>query len=158
MKRTLIVLSSLTLAVLALSASIGPQALAQRQDYVPPLGNVMLVIQNQHLKLWFAGKSKNWELAGYEVDQLYQSFSDAAALYAGIPATDIATVAGPIAELRKSLEMKNGAQFMKAFNNLTAACNGCHHAIDRKFISIRVPESTPFSNQNFGPVTDSPKH
>jgi hypothetical protein len=40
--------------------------------------------QLRHIKLWYAGKSQNWELAGYEIDRIVESLRRAAYLYVGI--------------------------------------------------------------------------
>jgi hypothetical protein len=34
---------------------------------VPLLGDIMNAVQTRHMKLWFAGKAFNWELATYEL-------------------------------------------------------------------------------------------
>ncbi len=49
---------------------LAPLAVAQQELYRPPLGDIMGKIQLRHIKLWFAGKSRNWELATYEVDEI----------------------------------------------------------------------------------------
>jgi hypothetical protein len=49
---------------------LAPLAVAQQYAYKPPLGDIMGKIQLRHIKLWFAGKLKNWELAAYEVDEI----------------------------------------------------------------------------------------
>ncbi len=132
-----------------------PLALAQAPTggagYVPHLGDIMSATQLRHLKLSFAGKLRNWDLAAYELGQIKSSFQDAATLYPGIPITDMTIVADPIRQLSDAIETKNGAKFDKAFVALTNACNGCHRAIDRGFITIQAPTASPFSNQSFAP-------
>jgi hypothetical protein len=39
--------------------------------------------------------------------------------------------------------------YTKAFDELTAGCNGCHAAGQVGFIRIQTPTSSPFSDQNF---------
>src|SRR5450759_722489 len=72
--------------------SFMPRAIAQsgvgvaaNEQYVPRLGDIMSMAQLQHMKLWFAGKSLNWDLAAYELRQLKASLVEAASLYRGIP-------------------------------------------------------------------------
>ena len=43
------------------------------ESYVPGLGNIMEAIQWRHIKLAYAGKSANWELARYELGQMQES-------------------------------------------------------------------------------------
>ena len=46
--------------------------------YVPRLGDIMNAVQTRHMKLWFAGRSANWDLADYEIRQLRMSLAEAA--------------------------------------------------------------------------------
>ena len=113
----------------------------------------MLAKQWRHIKLWFAGKQQNWNLAAYELAQLKASLVDAAMLYSNIPVNDVVIMTGPIQSLNKAIETKDGARFTKAFNELTAGCNACHREMGREFIEIKVPAKSPFSNQTFVPPT-----
>jgi hypothetical protein len=106
----------------------------------------------RHFKLLFAGKLRNWELAAYELEQIKESFRDAATLYPGIPITDMTIVVDPVQQLGQAIQKKDPKKFSAAFTELTAACNGCHQAIGRGFIVIQVPTSSPFSNQIFEPA------
>ena len=103
------------------------------------------------LKLWFAGKSANWELAAYELRQLKASLVEAASLYQGIPVTNVTTMAQPVQSVNDSIEAKDSKKFAKAYGELTSGCNGCHQSIERGFIVMRVPDVSPFSDQQFAP-------
>ena len=72
-------------AALFLSIGFAPLALAQTDPYVPTLGDIMSAAQWRHIKLWFAGKHQNWELASYELLQIRAGLEQAATLYHGIP-------------------------------------------------------------------------
>jgi hypothetical protein len=52
------------------------------------LGDIMGAAQWRHIKLWFAGKLLNWDLAAYELSQIKGSLVDAATLYPGIHDSD----------------------------------------------------------------------
>jgi hypothetical protein len=41
------------------------------------LSDLMIALQFQHIKLWFAGKLSNWELANYEVRQIQANLQKA---------------------------------------------------------------------------------
>ena len=58
----------------------------------------------------------------------------------------------PLADLGKAIERKNYADFARAFTKLTEACNRCHRDAKAGFIVIRIPTSSPFSNQLFLPA------
>ncbi len=130
---------------------LAPLAVAQQDTYRPPLGDIMGAIQLRHIKLWFAGKLGNWDLATYEVGEIKASLENAADLYRGIPAELITNTADPILAIADAVQAKDGAAFAKAYSDLTAACNACHQAIGRGFIVIQVPTTSPFSDQSFAP-------
>jgi hypothetical protein len=65
------------------------------EHYVPRLGDIMNAVQSRHMKLWFAGKALNWELAAYELRQLKAGLLEAALLYEGIPVTNVTTMTKP---------------------------------------------------------------
>jgi hypothetical protein len=145
------VLASISLLLMALFSA--PLALAQVEGYVPGLGDIMTTIQMRHIKLWFAGRLKNWDLATYELEQIRQGLEDAATLYTGIPAEYVGATVDPIREIDAAIKAKDGAKFVKGYGALTSACNGCHQGINRGFIVIQVPNTSPFSDQSFAPPT-----
>jgi hypothetical protein len=138
--------------------SFMPRAIAQsgvgvaaNEQYVPRLGDIMSMAQLQHMKLWFAGKSLNWDLAAYELRQLKASLVEAASLYRGIPVTNVTTMATPVQSIADAIEAKDSRKFAKKFGELTDGCNACHQSIGSGFIVMRVPIASPFSNQLFPP-------
>jgi hypothetical protein len=145
----------LVAGVLAVLGSFSP-AMAQQpvrgpaaSDNGPRLADIMESIQARHIKLWFAGKTQNWDLAAYEVAQIRARLEDAAVLYPGLPVTDVTTMAQPLHALSDAIDGKNGTRFARAFGELTAGCNSCHQGIGRSFIVIQLPASSPFSDQSF---------
>jgi len=119
--------------------------------YVPRLGDIMNVVQIRHTKLWFAGKSANWDLAAYEARQLKAGLVEAASLYEGIPVTNVTTMAQPISALADAIDAKDDKRFAKAYGDLTSGCNACHQSIGRGHIIMRVPDVSPFGDQQFAP-------
>ena len=130
---------------------LAPLAVAQQELYRPPLGDIMGKIQLRHIKLWFAGKARNWELATYEVNEIKASLESAADLYRGIPVELINDTVDPIIAIGKAVETKDSAAFTKAYGDLTAACNACHMGIGRGFIVMQIPNVSPFTDQSFAP-------
>ena len=108
-------------------------------------------IQLRHIKLWFAGKAGNWELATYEVEEIKTSLESAADLYRGIPVELVTNTADPIRAIREAIEAKDSVAFAKGYGEFTAACNGCHQGIGRSFIVIQKPTASPFTDQSFSP-------
>jgi hypothetical protein len=142
--RRLVSMGALLIVVMS-----APLAAAKALDYVPALADIMIGAQFRHMKLWFAGKEKNWDLARYELRQVTQSLDDAVSLYHGIPVEFVSATTDPLIAIGDAIKAKNVPQFKKGFNELTAACNACHKAIGRDFIVIQVPTTQPFGNQSF---------
>ena len=101
-------------------------ATTNNEQYVPRLGDIMNAVQSRHIKLWFAGKARNWELAAYELRQLKAGLVEAAVLYEGIPVTNVTTMAKPVQSISDAIEAKDGKRFAKAVGELTDGCNACH--------------------------------
>ena len=152
--------------VLAILASVGTSATAQSdfepsptvRQYAPRLVEVMNAAQLQHLKLWFAGKSKNWELAAYELRQLTDSLAQAAMFYPGIPVSNVTTMKDPLLSIADAIDAGDGRRFTASMRALTDGCNACHTSLERGFIAIGLPtDQQPPANQIFAPVGKAPK-
>jgi hypothetical protein len=140
------------------------QGEAQAQDqraqsggaYLPKLGDFMGQTQLRHFKLWFAGSLGNWALAKYELGQISDSFDTAARLYPTLGVASFAQLlkdgsSSPLADIGKAIDARSNQDFAQAFERLTAACDACHKAAHVGFIRIRVPTSSPFTDQSFPP-------
>jgi hypothetical protein len=148
------------LAGLLMVCATAPLAAAQTQTdldpaagekYLPRLGDIMNTVQTRHIKLWFAGKAANWELAAYELRQLRGGLEEAALMYPGIPVTNITTMSNPVQAVADAIAAKDLKRFNKAVGELSAGCNGCHQSIGRGFIAIKAPTEQPFGDQSFAP-------
>jgi hypothetical protein len=142
-------------ALLMLGAA-APLAMAQSgsdssEQYVPRLGDIMNNAQIRHIKLWYAAKAANWDLAAFEILQLKVNLVDAALLYSGIPVTNVTTLAAPLQSVADAIEAKDSQRFAKAFGDLTSGCNSCHQSMQRAFVLIRTPTEQPFGDQVFPP-------
>jgi hypothetical protein len=146
------------IAALLMICSLSSGAMAQsnlapipNEPIVPRLGDIMNGVQARHIKLWFAGKAQNWELAGYELQQLKAGVLQAALLYEGIPVTNVTTMTKPVQSVADAIEAKDLKRFARAVGELTNGCNSCHQSMERRFIVIQAPTASPFSNQVFSP-------
>jgi hypothetical protein len=141
------------ITALLLMSALAPSAIAQSQEeqYVPKLGDIMNAAQTRHIKLWYAGKAANWELAAFELRQLKAGLVEAALLYSGIPVTNVTTLQAPLQSIADAIAAKDGQRFAKAYGELTAGCNACHQSMGRSFIAIRTPTDQPFGDQIFSP-------
>jgi hypothetical protein len=118
---------------------------------VSALSEIMGKVQMRHIKLWYALKSRNWDLAGYELDHLRQTFETAVILYRNIPVELIVEVDRPLAVLQAAVASKRGEAAENGYAALTAACNACHRSAGIGYVFIHTPTSLPFSNQRFAP-------
>jgi hypothetical protein len=156
------VMKHISMIVLTIAAAILP-AVAQDQvpeayrppavgdSYVPNLSDIMGAAQLRHLKLWYAGKLRNWDLASFELGEIKDSFYQAARLYRNIPIEKIVMIEQSLAAVDTAVKARDGARFANAFTALTATCNGCHQSANVGFITIRIPTASPFTNQLFAP-------
>ncbi len=122
---------------------------AGEAEALPHLSDIMAQQQMRHIKLWFAGDAGNWALADYELEQLKDAFDDVAKLLGG----DLAQqhVGGALSLLEKSIDTKDRAAFVSAYDRLSAGCNACHRTLDHAFIVVQRPALSPYSDQRFSP-------
>ena len=147
-------------AALVIFAGAATSAVAQSdlapsptaKPYAPRLVEIMNAAQLQHLKLSFAGRAKNWDLAAYELRQLTDSLAEAAILYPGIPVSDVTTLLGPLLSASDAITAKDSRRFAASMRDLTNACNACHSSMNRSFVVMRLPtDQQPPANQIFAP-------
>ena len=147
-------------AVLAMSAATMTTAIAQ-SDFppsesakeAPRLVEVMSMAQLEHLKLWYAGKAKNWDLAAYELRQLTNSLAEAAIYYPAIPVSNVTTMKEPLLSIADAIAAGDDRKFVASMRVLTNGCNACHSSMGRGFIAIVVPTGgQPPANQSFQPL------
>jgi len=159
----LAVASLLALAIAANAQDLRPASTPPKEQqsyaFTPDLGDIMAVMQLRHLKLAFAGSLENWNLADYEVAEMRKSFEATAKLYPEFDSIPVAKLINSVSEpalkkVEEAVRTKNFAAFAASLKNLTAACNSCHQSSNVGFIVIRVPTSSPFSNQVFAPLQD----
>jgi hypothetical protein len=146
-------------AALVIFALSGPFAVAQSEltpsstvKPVPRLVETMSAAQLQHLKLWFAGNAKNWDLAAYELLLLKDSLVEAAVLYPDIPTSNVTTLMGPLQSISDAITAKDSRKFASTVRELTDGCNACHRSMGRSFVVIKLPiDQQPPANQVFVP-------
>jgi hypothetical protein len=119
-------------------------------SYKPGFGEFMSNIQVHHAKLWFAGINQNWELADFEIHEIKESL-EAIQKYQSereeVKALPI--IYPPLDSVQSSVDKKNLNSFKSSFMTLTNTCNTCHGAVKFEFNKVKIPDSPPFSNQDF---------
>jgi hypothetical protein len=130
---------------------------AEPAPFNPQMAALMsMLIQPRHAKLGLAGKADNWPLAGYALRELRQGFAvvgRAVPRWKGLPVPDLleAAVSQPLTLLDVAIKLHFRSQFDEAYGKLTQACNACHATTDHPFVVIKVPDASPFPNQDFEP-------
>ena len=120
--------------------------------YKPGLGEFMSAIQVHHGKLWFAGISGNWKLADFEMQEITESLTDIKKHAADRPeVASIGMIDPAIDSMTKAIADKNPDGFKRSYAVLTNTCNNCHTATHHEFNVIKVPDTPPFSNQDYQP-------
>jgi hypothetical protein len=118
------------------------------ESAVGTLANIMVTAQLRHIKLWSAGKAKNWDLLNYEAQRLEADLIAAAGFYQNLPIENVVLADKPLQRLMEAAKKRDYSLYTKAFGELTAACNSCHVAGQVGYIRIQIPKSSAFSNQN----------
>lgn len=118
--------------------------------YKPGLGEFMSAIQVHHAKLWFAGQGQNWQLADFEIKEIMEAIDDIKNYNTDRPEVkSISLILPAIDSVSNAIQQKNPALFKRSFAVLTNTCNDCHNATHHEFIIIKVPDTPPFTNQEF---------
>lgn len=121
-----------------------------KKVYKPGFGDIMGSIQTHHLKLWFSGSNKNWELAEFEIHEIEELFEDLEVYLADRNEAQYIPMIKPVLEtLDKTIKEKNFEQFEKDFSLLTNTCNSCHTITNHDYIKIKIPDFQATINQAF---------
>jgi hypothetical protein len=124
--------------------------------FTPGLHTLMVEMQHRHATLWFAGDSENWPLADYflhELEELVEDIEELHPEYAGVPVADLlAEMTMPAVErMEDAVDAEDREAFIRAYDQLTVACNACHVASDRAAIVIQRPTAPPLTNLRYIP-------
>ena len=123
---------------------------AVTNGYKPGFGEFMSGIQVHHAKLWFAGKNKNWKLAGFEMKEIQEALDGIKQYCADRSEIKvIGMIDASMDSLSIAIQHKNVVQFNSGYLLFTATCNNCHRETGHEFNVITIPANSPFSNQDF---------
>jgi hypothetical protein len=157
-------LAGLTVALAAPAPPpAAPAAAAPLQilEFKPAFDDLMtMLVQPRHTKLWLAAKAQNWQLAGFELNEMGGALRRVGATVPkyrniSVDATVSSIFAPKIQALAGAIGAKNMAQFDTAYGEMTKACNLCHEALEHPFLVIKVPDASAasaFPDQDFRPL------
>jgi hypothetical protein len=134
----------------ALQAQVDSLNRQLQQSYKPGLGEFMSAIQVHHAKLWFAGKNQNWKLATFEMGEIQESVDDIKKYCTDRPEIKSLPMLYPALDsLNQAIKAQSLKGFQSGFVGLTKTCNSCHETTNHEFNVIKIPDTPPFSNQDF---------
>jgi hypothetical protein len=120
------------------------------QSYTPGIGEFMGSIQTHHSKLWFAGQNQNWKLADFEVHEMMEALENIQKYKSDRKESKMMDMLNPsIDSVKNAIKLKNPLLFERGFIILTNSCNSCHKATEFEFNLVKIPEKSPFTNQEF---------
>lgn len=118
--------------------------------YKPGFGEFMSEIQAHHSKLWFVGENQNWKLADFEIHEIMEAIEDIQKYQTGRKESQMIGMINPaIDSVNNAIRQKNPVLFKSSYTFLTNTCNNCHRAAEFEFNVVKIPETQPFSNQDF---------
>ena len=129
-------------------------------DFKPGFDDLMtMMVQPRHIKLYAAGQARNWELAGFELNELRGAFrriGQTLPMYRTYNLDNsVASIIAPsIQKVDAAIKAADSAQFTAAYGELTTACNTCHQAMEHAFLIIKTPDAaalSPYTDQDFRP-------
>jgi len=118
--------------------------------YKPGFGEFMTNVQIHHAKLWFAGTNQSWKLADFEIQEIKESMEEIQKYQSEREETKtLPIIFAPLDSVQAAVNDMSLKKFKQSFTKLTNTCNACHQTVKNEFNKIKIPDSAPFSNQDF---------
>jgi hypothetical protein len=131
----------------------------QSNGFAPGFDDMMtMLVQPRHIRLYYAGQAKNWEMAAAEARDLRQSFDRLKQTLPNYEGNDVAqAVSGFMTKELDALDAAIAAadeqKFAGAYQQVTAGCNNCHTYMEHPFLVIKTPtRNAELSDQDFTPA------
>ena len=128
----------------------------------PELGQQMLLLELRHDRLWWAGEAGNWNLAYYMAGELGEAVQgivetngDAAELQPQkLSKIMPAMLNAPLKNLMDAIGTHDKAKFARAYDDLSAACTGCHRVAGNMMLLIGRPKTPILDDLQYVPVPE----
>jgi hypothetical protein len=119
-----------------------------------------MLVQPRHLKLYYAGTQKNWELAAAESRDLRAALArigQSIPMYFnnGVAQAITSFIDPKMQSLDAAIATADSKQFAAKYIELTEACNACHVYMEHSYFVVKVPESAAqsvYPTQDFRPI------
>jgi hypothetical protein len=128
----------------------------QPASYLPSISDMMIgTIQPRHERIWRAEQAGDWDFATYELGNLRGAFGRLGRAHpmeenTPFPEMIDSVTKQPLDDLKAAIDRKDGAEFGKAYDALSEACNSCHQALNHGTIVIGRPTGASQSDLIFG--------
>jgi hypothetical protein len=121
-------------------------------ELAEPMGRMQQFLD----KLYFSGKEKNWELAGFYLHELEEQAGEIVAAGVIEDGHDVSNLAKGfllpnLEQLEVAVDANDVTQFHAGYEQLVESCNSCHTATEHGFIRLKVPDLSMYKNQDFTP-------
>lgn len=133
---------------------------------LPDQAHAMQDVGYHFTNVWFAGQKEHWELATFYLSETKSHLrwavriiprrKDKAGKEVDLQAILQATENGPLAQLQKAIEAKDGEQFAAAYKFTLETCYACHKASDKPFLKLQIPTEPEVRIINFDPQAKWP--
>jgi hypothetical protein len=129
---------------------------AQSTTYLPSISDLMIgTIQPRHERIWRAEQAGDWDFAAYELGNLRGALGRLGRAHpieqnSSLPDMIESVTKQPLEELKGAIDRRDDADFDKAYDELSVACNSCHQALNHGTIVIGRPPSAFQSDLIFG--------
>ena len=128
----------------------------------PELGQQMLMLELRHDRLWWAGEAGNWNLAYYMAGELGEDIQgivdtngDAAELQPQkLSEVMPAMLNAPLKNLMEAIGTHDKAKFARAYDDLSAACTGCHRVAGNPMLVIQRPRTPILDDLRYAPASE----
>ena len=127
----------------SITTSHGNLTLAQLAEIQPGLGTVMIEYGNRFYTMYYAAKSGNWDLAGYQLKEAREIQEVGEITRPGRAPMLKSFESAYLDPLEKTITAKDWNTFQTAYNNTVQGCNGCHAANQFPYIKYTLPSSSP---------------
>ncbi|MET4386027.1 hypothetical protein ABIB73_001772 [Bradyrhizobium sp. F1.4.3] len=140
----------------ALAGATGGDSAAQSTTYVPSISDMMIgTIQPRHERIWRAKEAGDWDFAAYELGNLRGAFGRLGRAHpieqnSSLPDMIESVTKQPLEDLKGAIDRRDDADFGKAYDELSEACNSCHQALNHGTIVIGRPTGASQSDLIFG--------
>jgi hypothetical protein len=141
--------SILALCLASLLMFVPTRSMSQGPEADPPFGFddlMTMLIQPRHIKLYYAGMQKNWELAAAQSRDLHSAQVRIAQKIPRYMNNDVAESINVIFmpklnAVDAAISAGDPKQFAATYLALTEACNACHVYMEHPYIVVQIPRS-----------------